>query len=163
MESGAGPTRSTAPGQTPDPNDLYVSGPFATPATPTSRINVLLTGVDSAENRSHALTDTLLVASVDPVTGHVALVSFPRDITDFPLVDGGTFKGKINSFMTYVGQHPKEFKGAPLVELVRELSFLVGVPDRVLRGGRPGRLPSPHRRGRWRHDRQPAGDRRSAL
>ena len=105
-----------------------MSGPFATPATPTSRINVLLTGVDSAENRSHALTDTLLVASVDPVTGHVALVSFPRDITNFPLVDGGTFKGKINSFMTYVGQHPKEFKGAPLVELVRELSFLVGVP-----------------------------------
>ncbi len=127
-ESGAGPTGSRTPGQTPDPNDLYVSGPFATPATPSSRINVLLTGVDSAEDRSHALTDTLLVASVDPVTGHLALVSFPRDITDFRLVDGGTFKGKINSFMTYVGQHPKEFKGAPLVELVRELSFLVGVP-----------------------------------
>ena len=127
-ESGASPTGSIAPGQTPDPNDLYVAGPFATPATPSSRINVLLTGVDSAENRNHALTDTLIVASVDPVTRDVSLVSFPRDISDFPLVDGRTYKGKINSFLTYVGQHPKEFAGAPLVELVRELSFLVGVP-----------------------------------
>ena len=44
------------------------------------------------------------------------------------MVDGGTFKGKINSYMTYVTNHPKEFKGKPLVELVRELSFLVGAP-----------------------------------
>jgi LCP family protein required for cell wall assembly len=127
-DSGASPTGSLAPGQTPDPNDLYVAGPFATPATPSSRINILLTGVDSAENRNHALTDTLLVASIDPVSRKVALVSFPRDISSFPLVDGRTYKGKINSFLTYVGQHPKEFKGAPLVELVRELSFLVGIP-----------------------------------
>ena len=93
-----------------------------------SRINVLLTGVDSAETRSHALTDTLMVASIDPVTHDVALVSFPRDISNFPMVDGGTYKGKINSYMTYVTNHPKEFKDKPLVELVRELSFLIGAP-----------------------------------
>ena len=93
-----------------------------------SRINVLLTGVDSAETRSHALTDTLMVASIDPVTHDVALISFPRDVSNFPLVDGGIYKGKINSYMTYVNNHPKEFKDKPLVELVRELSFLVGAP-----------------------------------
>ena len=102
--------------------------PFATPPTAASRINVLLTGVDSAETRSHALTDTLMVASIDPVTHDVALISFPRDVSNFPLVDGGTYKGKINSYMTYVNNHPKEFKDKPLVELVRELSFLVGAP-----------------------------------
>jgi LCP family protein required for cell wall assembly len=117
-----------SPGQSADPNDQYVVVPFATPQTAVSRINVLLTGVDSAETRSHALTDTLMVASIDPVTHDVALISFPRDVSNFPLVGGGTYKGKINSYMTYVNNHPKEFKDKPLVELVRELSFLVGAP-----------------------------------
>jgi len=116
------------PSQTVAPDDQYVAAPFATPATTAARINILLTGVDSAETRSHALTDTLIVASIDPATGHVALISFPRDISDFPMVDGGTYSGKINSYMTWVNNHPKDFKDKPLVELVRELSFLVGAP-----------------------------------
>ena len=87
-----------------------------------------MTGVDSAETRSHALTDTLLVASIDPVSHDVALISFPRDISNFPMIDGRTYTGKINSFMTYVNNHPKEFPGKPLVELAKELSFLVGAP-----------------------------------
>jgi LCP family protein required for cell wall assembly len=118
----------TTPGQSEDPNDQYVAAPFATPPTKVARINVLLTGVDSAETRSHALTDTIIVASIDPVTRDVALISFPRDISDFPLYDGRTYSGKINSFMTWVRNHPKEFKDGPLVELVKELSFLVGAP-----------------------------------
>jgi polyisoprenyl-teichoic acid--peptidoglycan teichoic acid transferase len=122
------PTTSSAPGLSADPNDLYVVPPFATPSTPTARINILLTGVDSAEERSHALTDTLLVVSIDPATRAVALISFPRDITDFPLVDGGTYHAKINSFMTAVANHPADYKDKPLVELARELSFLVGAP-----------------------------------
>ena len=122
------PTASSGPGQTPDPNDEYVVPPFATPATESSRINVLLTGVDSAETRSHALTDTLLIASIDPVTRQVAMISFPRDISNFPLIDGRTYTGKINSFMTYVNNHPSEFKDKPLVELAKELSFLLGAP-----------------------------------
>jgi LCP family protein required for cell wall assembly len=118
----------TTPGQTPGPSDLYVAAPFATPKTQQSRINILLTGVDSAETRSHALTDTLIVASIDPTTRAVALISLPRDISDFPLIDGRTYTGKINSFMTYVDNHPSEFKDPPLVELVKELSFLIGTP-----------------------------------
>ncbi|HEY8636778.1 MAG TPA: LCP family protein [Candidatus Limnocylindrales bacterium] len=122
------PTATPGPGQTADPNDEYVVPPFATPATESARINVLLTGVDSAETRSHALTDTLLIASIDPVTRDVAMISFPRDISDFPMIDGRTYTGKINSFMTYVNNHPSEFKDKPLVELAKELSFLVGAP-----------------------------------
>ena len=124
----AAATMSPAPGQTPSIDDDYVAAPFATPATPVSRINILLTGVDSAATRSHALTDTLIVASIDPTTHDVALISFPRDISDFPMIDGRTFGGKINGFMTYVVNHPKEFKDKPLVELAKELSFLVGAP-----------------------------------
>jgi LCP family protein required for cell wall assembly len=128
-QGGLDPGASGSPALTDDPGLDYVAVvPFATPPSPTSRINVLLTGVDSAENRDHALNDTLIIASIDPTSRDVALVSFPRDISDFPLVDGGSYRGKINSFMTYVRQHPDQFPDAPLVELVRELSFLVGAP-----------------------------------
>lgn len=125
------PTPTPLPGETPappEPTDEYVVAPFATPPTAVSRINVLLTGVDSGGDRQHALTDTLIVASIDPATSHVALISFPRDISDFPMVDGRTYSGKINSFMTYVSNHRSEFQSGPLTELVRELSFLVGAP-----------------------------------
>jgi LCP family protein required for cell wall assembly len=129
-DTGPAPVAATSPspGQTEDPNDQYVAAPFATPETKAARINMLLTGVDSAETRSHALTDTLIVASIDPVTGDVALISFPRDISDFPMIDGRTYTGKINSFMTFVHNHPDQFEDKPLVELVKELSFLVGAP-----------------------------------
>src|SRR4029453_10145114 len=82
----AGPVAaaSASPGETPDPGDDYVVVPFATPPTSAARINILLTGVDAAETRTHALTDTLIVASIDPATKDVALISFPRDISNFP-------------------------------------------------------------------------------
>jgi LCP family protein required for cell wall assembly len=122
------PIGSIAPGESTDPNDDYVVPPFATPATTAARINILLTGVDSAESRTTALTDTLLVASIDPTTHDVALISFPRDIANFPLWDGRTFTGKINGFMTWVKNHQSDFPDKPLPSLVRELSFLLGVP-----------------------------------
>jgi len=131
----AAPAAAAAPssdasiaGTSPSADDEYVAAPFATPATNAARINVLLTGVDSAETRSHALNDTLMVVSIDPETHKVAMISFPRDISNFPLYDGRTYKGKINSFMTWVNNHPDQFAEKPLVALVHELSFLVGAP-----------------------------------
>jgi LCP family protein required for cell wall assembly len=43
-------------------------------------------------------------------------------------VDGGTYHAKINTFMTDVVNHPDRYKDRPLVELARELGFLVGAP-----------------------------------
>jgi LCP family protein required for cell wall assembly len=119
---------SLLPGQTPTATDEYVAQPIATPATDNARINVLLTGVDSAESRTTALTDTILVASIDPDTADVVLISIPRDISDFPLYDGRTFTGKINSFQTWVRNHPDEFEDGPLNALVREVGYLIGAP-----------------------------------
>ena len=112
----------------PTPSDDYEATPLATPETAKSRINILLTGVDSAESRSTALTDTLLVVSVNPEDGSVAMLSMPRDISHFPLYDGRTFTGKINSLMTWARNHPKEFPDGPFPTLIKELGFLVGVP-----------------------------------
>jgi LCP family protein required for cell wall assembly len=111
-----------------DPDAEYQASPINTPETPDARINILLTGIDAASNRTNELTDTLLVVSVDPTTGHIAMISFPRDITHFPRYDGGTFNGKINSFMSNARRHPDEFSDGPLTSLVRQMSFLLGAP-----------------------------------
>jgi LCP family protein required for cell wall assembly len=121
---GVGPLSSGAPG----PSDGFLATPQATPETKDSRINILLTGIDSSERREHALTDTLIVVSVDPLTGDVAMVSFPRDIARFEEPDGTTFKGKINSLMTYADNHPKEYPDGGLPTLISQLGYLLGVP-----------------------------------
>lgn len=56
------------------------------------------------------------------------MISFPRDIARFPLWDGRTFTGKINSLMTYAAQRPQEFPDGGLGTVTRELGYLLGVP-----------------------------------
>ena len=107
---------------------LPVATPVATPANAQSRINILFLGIDSSERRTHALTDTLMVVSVDPNTGSAALISFPRDIADFPMWSGGTYTGKINALMTDDDKHPDKFPDGGITTLTKELGFLLGVP-----------------------------------
>lgn len=44
------------------------------------RVNVLLTGVGGGDRAGANLTDTIIVASIDPVAKDVALLSIPRDL-----------------------------------------------------------------------------------
>jgi LCP family protein required for cell wall assembly len=119
------PSGQSAP---PSPSDAYLATPAATPETATSRINILLTGIDSSLRREHALTDTLIVVSVDPATQKVAMISFPRDIARFKIWDGRTYTGKINSLLTYANSHPSEYPEGGLPTLIHELGYLLGVP-----------------------------------
>jgi len=106
----------------------YLATPMATPKSAHDRINILLTGMDTEEKRQNELTDSLLIASVDPETHEVALISFPRDISNFKLWDGRTYTGKINSLMHWARTHPKEFPDGPFPSLIKELGFLLGAP-----------------------------------
>ncbi len=115
---------AAAPGTTAKPGPILV----ATPTTAKSRINVLLTGIDSGPSRSQKLNDTLIVVSIDPETKDVAMLSFPRDLSRLPLWDGRTYYGKINSLMTYAQSHRSEFPDGGLPTLMKELGFLLGVP-----------------------------------
>jgi polyisoprenyl-teichoic acid--peptidoglycan teichoic acid transferase len=122
----AGTTAVTSP----SPSD---NGTFETPATalpsPTAdRVTFLLTGVDSGHDRAHALTDTMLVASIDRQTKKAVMLSIPRDISNFPLYSGGKFRGKINSLMSAAGNDPKRFPDGPVLTLTREIGYLIGVP-----------------------------------
>jgi LCP family protein required for cell wall assembly len=114
----------------PDPEFTYVEGtPEPTPQD-LGRFTVLFIGADSGPHRSHLLTDTMIVASLDPISGAVSMVSMPRDTVDVPLSDGRLFRGKINSLVEYVDSHPKQFPGAPSGEtvLADALGGLLGVP-----------------------------------
>ena len=84
--------------------------PSPTPSVP--RVNVLLIGMDSGAGRTTALTDTMIVASLDPVGKTVSMVSIARDTVDVPLPDGRSYRGKINSLVSYVRWHPSKFPGA---------------------------------------------------
>ncbi|HET7030876.1 MAG TPA: LCP family protein [Candidatus Limnocylindrales bacterium] len=106
----------------------FQATPFPTPATASNRITILVTGIDSGHGRNHSLTDTLMLISVDPDTSQVAMLSFPRDISEFSLFNGGTYHGKINSFMTYARLHPDQFPDGGLPSLAKEIGYLAGVP-----------------------------------
>ena len=117
-----------APGSSSRPGPILAALPYATPTTPDSRINVLLTGIDSTASRRQRLNDTLIVVSIDPLTRQVAMLSFPRDLSQLPLWDGRTYSDKINSLMTYAQNHPAEFPDGGLPTLMKEIGFLLGVP-----------------------------------
>lgn len=121
--------------ETPRPDDAEALGPAASPTpTPTAsagpeRYTVLLIGVDSGPDRSTLLTDTMILASLDPVTGSVSMVSMPRDTVDLPLPDGRVFRRKINELVAYVRRNPGEFPDAasPQQVLADTLGGVLGV------------------------------------
>jgi len=94
--------------------------PSIQPSAPPTlgRFTVLLLGVDAGAGRSEALTDTMIVASLDPIAGAVSMVSVPRDMVDTPLADGRIFHPKVNSLVSYVNHYPAKFPGAPSGEAV---------------------------------------------
>jgi LCP family protein required for cell wall assembly len=64
------------------------------------RVTVLLVGLDFTAGEDEHLTDTMLVATLDPETGETAMVSVPRDLYGVPLGDGRTYEAKLNSLMS---------------------------------------------------------------
>ena len=92
------------------------------------RLNVLLIGIDSAPGRTEALTDSLIVVSLDPVGRTVSMVSVPRDLANIPLGDGRTFGPKINSLMSYAERNPKEFPAGGVRTLEKAVGALFGIP-----------------------------------
>jgi LCP family protein required for cell wall assembly len=92
------------------------------------RINVLLVGVDKRPNRVTSLTDTMMVASLDPVGHTVSLISLPRDLIDTPLGHGNVYGPKLNSLMSYADAHPKEFPQGGVRALEDAAGALLQIP-----------------------------------
>ncbi|MGH2456490.1 MAG: LCP family protein, partial [Candidatus Limnocylindria bacterium] len=107
----------------------------------TERINILLLGVDSGPGREQALTDTILVVSVDPVARSAVMVSVPRDTGFVPLSDGtiypeGLYPRKVNELASEAGQDPErwcpDLEEAPeacgIRTLERSIGLYLGIP-----------------------------------
>jgi LCP family protein required for cell wall assembly len=92
------------------------------------RINVLLVGIDKRGNRASNLTDTMMVASLDPVGHTVSLLSLPRDLIDTPLGHGDVYGPKLNSLMSYADRHPKEFPQGGMRALEDAAGALLEIP-----------------------------------
>jgi LCP family protein required for cell wall assembly len=121
----ASPTSPESPGPTDTP--LSTPPPNATEAPVEAtlppwdgkgRLNVLLIGSDRRPHEGSYNTDTLIVASVDPKTGQVAMFSLPRDTVGIPLpnvparsVFGPTWNRKINALFQQARARPDLFPG----------------------------------------------------
>jgi LCP family protein required for cell wall assembly len=69
----------------------------------------------------------MLLISVSPSKGTVAMISFPRDIAQFPLYFGGTYGDKLNSLQTAARNNPSKYPDGSAT-LAKELEFLLGIP-----------------------------------
>jgi len=112
---------TAGPGTTPRPVVDAASWPDD------DRLTALVVGVDSAPGRSHALTDTMIVVSIDRETGETAMVSLPRDIANFPLSTGGTYRGKINSLRDWAARNPGRYPDGGMAGLMTEVGYLIGL------------------------------------
>lgn len=77
----------TAPGQY-DEDHLDVTTTAGWAPFGEDRLNILLLGGDAGPNRAGLRTDTMIVASVDPISGKAALFGIPRNFGGVRLTDG---------------------------------------------------------------------------
>ena len=92
-----------------------------------ARVNFLLVGVDSGFGRDWALTDTMLVVSIDP-DGTSAMISVPRDLYGAPLPDGTTFDEKLNGLMSAADDDPERFPSGGVGTLKEVIGDILGIP-----------------------------------
>lgn len=118
--------------QTPVP--VAAGPPDAPEATPLplpdwdkkERINILLLGLDKREDDEYGRTDTMIVASIDPVTKTVGVMSLPRDLRvtiPFP----GYADDKINAAYVFGDAHKYPGGGVGLLKRTIYVNFGINV------------------------------------
>jgi LCP family protein required for cell wall assembly len=91
------------------------------------RVNILLVGLDSAPDRTHALTDTMLVLSLD-TDGGSAMISIPRDLVNAPLPNGEPYPQKLNSLLQTANEQTARYPfGGGVATLKATIGELLGV------------------------------------
>ena len=127
LEDTTPPTSTSPPTTTPPPFEG------------TERVNVLLLGGDAGADRWSLRTDSMIVVSVDPVTGYTAMISVPRNLHRLPFPNGTElaeafpdgFTDIANAVYTYVDAHRElagggDSAGAQAIKL--GIAQLLGIP-----------------------------------
>lgn len=127
-EAGSGGVRDRFPWLTTESGEPIPERTPRVVAPDDTRTNVLLIGIDSGVGRDHALTDTMLVVSLDP-GGVSAMVSIPRDLVGAPLPNGEPYPDKLNSLLTVADADPARYPyGGGIATLKATIGELLGVP-----------------------------------
>ena len=99
----------------------------------TERLNILLIGTDQRPKEGTYNTDTLIVVSIDPATGQVAMFSLPRDTVDVPMPSGPlrnafgpVYTRKINAFFTSVRNRADLVAGTDRTRGYNGLKLILG-------------------------------------
>src|SRR5919198_1114924 len=136
------PGASGAVAGTPDESLNIPTGPVGTPLPSqaqlpqwngTDRLNILLLGVDQRPGEGVFNTDTMIVVSIDPSSGQVAMLSLPRDTVDVPVPPGPaqqfwglTYGNKINSWFTANLNRPDLWPGTAKQRGYNALKAILG-------------------------------------
>jgi LCP family protein required for cell wall assembly len=86
--------------------------------------------VDFMTGRAHALTDTMILATLDVHTNKATLISVPRDTANFDLYYGGWVGSqfKLNELMSAASSPSFGSPDSGVETLAKEVGFLVGLP-----------------------------------
>ena len=90
------------------------------------RLTVLVLGSDYRDGVIGSRTDAIIVASIDPRSGGVAMISLPRDTVNVPIAPGQVYGGRINSLFGEYERASGKPKAA-LKKVKRDLSYAFGV------------------------------------
>lgn len=141
----ASPTSTTQPGIS---TTSAPGGTTTIPATTTTtapppiwdgldRLNLVLLGADAGTGRTGTRTDTMIVVSVDPETGNVAMFSVPRQLSNPPLPAGmgiwdcQCLPDLITHLYDAAERYPDAFPGPgtpPINAIKGSLSEIFGIP-----------------------------------
>jgi LCP family protein required for cell wall assembly len=118
------------------PMTIPTSSTTTTIALPlgTERFTVLLLGGDAGPHRPGLRTDTMIVATIDTLSGDTALFGLPRNMGGFTFSDGSSFPGSSRGLLNEVYQwgwrNPDRFPGIdPGASAVLDVaSNLLGIP-----------------------------------
>mgnify|MGYP001811643674 CR=1 FL=1 len=90
------------------------------------RLTVLILGSDYREGIIGERTDAIIVASINPRSGRVAMISLPRDTVNVPIAPGEVYSSRINSLFWDYERATGKTKPA-LKKVKRDLSYAFGV------------------------------------
>jgi LCP family protein required for cell wall assembly len=118
------------------PRTIPTSSTTTTTTLPlgTNRLTFLLLGGDAGPGRAGLRTDSVMVATIDTVTGSTALFGLPRNMAGLSFSDGTPFpghnKGILNEVYSYGRAHPDLFGGPdPGITAVSNIvSATLGIP-----------------------------------
>jgi LCP family protein required for cell wall assembly len=89
------------------------------------RLTVLVLGSDARKGVVGERMDAIIVATIDPGTGKVAMVSLPRDTVNVPVGPGRVYPGRINSYFWEYERKTGKTKAA-LRRMRKALEFAFG-------------------------------------